>query len=113
MPWMRGRVHAPAAIPKVAASTPEDPVLAKTVDQIAKLMTGVWGGKRAPRNRRHDPFVPLRRGLQEKGHPGGPRQTHHDYARMIKTQDEIELMRITCANSEKAFAAIVDAIRPG
>ena len=36
-----------------------------------------------------------------------------DEARLIKTQDEIELMRITCANSEKAFAAIVDAIRPG
>ena len=36
-----------------------------------------------------------------------------DIARMIKTVDEIELMRITCANSEKAFAAIVDAIRPG
>jgi Xaa-Pro aminopeptidase len=36
-----------------------------------------------------------------------------DEARKIKTQDEIELMRITCANSEKAFAAIVDAIRPG
>ena len=36
-----------------------------------------------------------------------------DAARMIKTADEIELMRITCANSEKAFAAIVDAIRPG
>jgi Xaa-Pro dipeptidase len=36
-----------------------------------------------------------------------------DAARMIKTKDEIELMRITCANSEKAFAAIADAIRPG
>ena len=32
---------------------------------------------------------------------------------MIKTADEIELMRITCGNSETAFAAIVDAIRPG
>jgi Xaa-Pro dipeptidase len=36
-----------------------------------------------------------------------------DDARMIKTVDEIELMRIACANSENAFAAIVDAIRPG
>ena len=36
-----------------------------------------------------------------------------DSARMIKTRDEIELMRITCQNSESAFAAIVEAIRPG
>jgi Xaa-Pro aminopeptidase len=36
-----------------------------------------------------------------------------DRARMIKTVDEVELMRISCGNSEKAFAAIVDAIRPG
>lgn len=36
-----------------------------------------------------------------------------DKARLIKTKDEIELMRMTCANSEMAFAAIADAIRPG
>jgi len=40
-------------------------------------------------------------------------KTIMDAARMIKTADEIELMRITCGNSESAFAAIVDAIRPG
>jgi len=34
-----------------------------------------------------------------------------DEARAIKSQDEIELMRITRANSEKAFAAVVEAIR--
>jgi Xaa-Pro aminopeptidase len=28
-----------------------------------------------------------------------------DKARMIKTKNEIDLMRITCANSERAFAA--------
>ncbi len=36
-----------------------------------------------------------------------------DAARMIKTVDEIELMRITYANSENAFADIVEAIRVG
>ena len=36
-----------------------------------------------------------------------------DESRTRKTQDEIELMRITCANYEKAFATIVDAVRPG
>jgi Xaa-Pro aminopeptidase len=34
-------------------------------------------------------------------------------ARTIKTQDEIELLRMTCANTEPVFASITDAIRPG
>jgi len=34
-------------------------------------------------------------------------------ARMIKNQDEIELVRMSCANAEAAFADIQDAIRPG
>lgn len=33
--------------------------------------------------------------------------------RKIKTKDEIELMRITSANSDEVFAALRDAIRPG
>ena len=34
-------------------------------------------------------------------------------ARMIKTQDEIECMRITCAITEEAFDAVRGEIRPG
>jgi Xaa-Pro aminopeptidase len=34
-------------------------------------------------------------------------------ARKIKNQDEIECVRIACANAEAAFADIKDAIRPG
>jgi len=34
-------------------------------------------------------------------------------ARMVKTQDEIECMRITCAITEEAFDAAREAIRPG
>jgi Xaa-Pro dipeptidase len=34
-------------------------------------------------------------------------------ARMIKTQDEIECMRITCAITEEAFDAVREEIRPG
>jgi Xaa-Pro aminopeptidase len=32
---------------------------------------------------------------------------------MVKTQDEIECMRITCAITEEAFDAVREAIRPG
>src|SRR4030042_3109758 len=34
-------------------------------------------------------------------------------ARMIKTQDEIECMRITCAITEEAFVLVREASRPG
>lgn len=34
-------------------------------------------------------------------------------ARTVKTQDEIELLRMICANTEPVFASIRDAFRPG
>lgn len=34
-------------------------------------------------------------------------------ARSIKNEDEINIMKLTCANAEKAFARIKDFIRPG
>ena len=113
MPWMRGRVHAPAAIPKMAASTPEDPVLNKTVDQIAKLMAE-YGVEKEPLGIDGTTLSSLyAEAFRKRGIQAVHAKPTMDFARMIKTQDEVELMRITCANSEKAFAAIVDAIRPG
>ena len=39
MPWMGGRIHAPAGIAKIAAFTPDDPVVQRVVDQIFGFMT--------------------------------------------------------------------------
>ena len=113
MPWMEGRVHAPVGLPRPGAATPEDPVLNKVVDQIAGLLAE-YGMENDPLGIDGTTLSYLyAEAFKKRGIEVVHGKPTMDLARMIKTIDEIELMRITCANSEKAFAAIVDAIRPG
>lgn len=113
MPWMKDRVHAPVGLPRPAAATPEDPVLNRVVDQIAKLMAE-YGVEKEPLGLDGTTLSYLyAEAFKKRGIKVVHGKPTMDVARMIKTADEMELMRITCANSEKAFAAIVDAIRPG
>lgn len=113
MPWLAGRVHPSFGLHRVSAKHPDDPVLTNWVDGIVALMTE-YGIEKEPLGLDGTTLQHLfaeafkKRGIQVVH--GKPTM---DWARMIKTADEIELMRITCANSEAAFAAIVDAIRPG
>jgi hypothetical protein len=89
MPWMRGRVHAPAAIPKMAASTSEDPVLNKTVDQIAKLMVE-YGVEKEPLGIDGTTLSYLyAEAFKKKGIQAVHAKPTMDFARMIKTQDEV------------------------
>lgn len=113
MPWMEGRIHAPAGIAKIAAFTPDDPVVQRVVDQIFNFMVQ-YGVEREPLGIDGTTLSYIyAEAFKKRGVEVVHAKPTMDYARMIKTVDEIELMRITCANSEKAFAAIVDAIRPG
>jgi Xaa-Pro aminopeptidase len=113
MPWMGGRIHAPASIPKMAAFTPDDPVIQRLVDQIARFMAD-YGVEKEPLGLDGTTLSYLfAEAFKKRGISVVHAKPIMDAARVIKTVDEIELMRITCANSEKAFAAIVDAIRPG
>ena len=113
MPWLHGRVHAQVGLPRPAAATPDDPVLNRVVDQIAKLMADC-GVEKEPLGLDGTTLAYLyAEAFKKKGIKVVHGKPTMDKARMIKTKDEIELMRITCANSETAFAAIVDAIRPG
>ncbi len=113
MPWMGERIHAPASIPKMAACTPDDPVVQKLVDQIARLMAE-YGVEKEPLGLDGTTLSYVyAEAFKKRGIQVVHAKPTMDAARVIKTVDEIELMRITCANSEKAFAAIVDAIRPG
>lgn len=113
MPWMGGRIHAPASIPKMAAFTPDDPVVQRLVDQIARLMAD-YGVEKEPLGLDGTTLSYIyAEAFKKRGIQVVHAKPTMDAARVIKTVDEIELMRITCANSEKAFAAIVDAIRPG
>ena len=113
MPWMEGRIHAPAGIAKIAAFTPDDKVVQNVVNQIFNFMVQ-YGVEKEPLGIDGTTlsFV-YAEAFKKRGIEVVHAKPIMDFARMIKTVDEIELMRITCANSEKAFAAIVDAIRPG
>lgn len=113
MPWMQGRVHPPVGLAKPAAATPDHPVLNKVVEQIAHLMAE-YGVEKEPLGIDGTTLSYLYgEAFKRKGIEAVYAKSTMDLARMIKTQDEIELMRITCGNSESAFAAIVEAIRPG
>lgn len=113
MPWMQGRVQHSFGVPKISARNAEDPSLLMLVETVAKLL--------AEHGVENEPLgidgTTLQMLYAEAFGKKGIKTVHGkptmDQARMIKTRDEIELMRITCANSETAFAAIVDAIRPG
>lgn len=113
MPWMRGRVHAPAGLAKPAATTADDPVLNRVVDQIGKILAD-YGVDREPIGIDGTTLSFLyAEAFKKRGVKIVHGKTTMDKARMIKTKDEIELMRIACANAEKAFSEIVKAIRPG
>lgn len=113
MPWMEGRIHPPAGIAKIAAFTPDDPVVQRVVDQIFNFMVQ-YGVEKEPLGIDGTTLSYIyAEAFKKRGVEVVHAKPTMDHARMIKTKDEIELMRITCANSEKAFAAIADAIRPG
>jgi len=111
MPWMKGRVMPGLGVPKVTALSSED----------LGLVVQVVGGILAEHGVEKEPVgldgstmeMWYARAFESAGFSVVHAKPTMDAARVIKTRDEIELMRITCANSEKAFAAIAEAIRPG
>ena len=113
MPWLQGRVQPNWGLARPHAATPDDPVIVRWVEGIAKMMAD-YGVQNEPLGLDGSTLAFL---FAEAFKKVGITVVHGkptmDVARMIKTADEVELMRITCANSEPAFAAIVDAMRPG
>lgn len=111
MPWLKGKVYPGFGNLKITARGPED--LKPLVSAVAKLL--------ADHGVQNEPLgldgSTLELFYAEAFKKAGIRTVHAkstlDEARTIKTRDEIELMRITCANSEKAFADMMEAIRPG
>jgi Xaa-Pro aminopeptidase len=113
MPWMKGRVKAPPGIQKLSAKDADDPNISRIVDTIGKMMAD-FGVEKEPLGLDGTTLQMLYAEVfRKKGIKTVHGRPTMDEARIIKTQDEIELMRITCANSETAFAAIADAIKPG
>lgn len=113
MPWMEGRIHALLGFYKPTAVDSYDPVLNNYVNWVGSLMAeyGITNEKLALDGTAlqmlfNEAFA--RKGIQcIHGKP------IMDWARMIKSEDEINIMRIACANAEKAHAAVAAAIRPG
>jgi len=113
MPWLEGRVAPSLGGPRLTAKDADDLMIMRIVDAIAGLMAE-YGVENEPLGIDGSTLQMLfAEAFRKKGIEVVHGKPTMDEARLIKTQDEIELMRITCANSEKAFAAIVDAIRPG
>ena len=113
MPWMKDRVKPSLGMPILTAHNADDIMIGRIVDAIAKLMAA-YGVENKPLGIEGTVLQALyAEAFRKKGINVVHGKPTMDAARIIKTKDEIELMRITCANAEKAFAAIVDAIRPG
>jgi Xaa-Pro aminopeptidase len=113
MPWMTDRVLPSLGGPRLTAKDSDDFMIMRVVDVIAGLMTE-YGVEKEPLGIDGSTLQMLfAEAFKKKGIEVVHGKPTMDEARLIKTPDEIELMRITCANSEKAFADIVDAIRPG
>ena len=111
MPWLKGRIHPGAGAPRLTARTADD--LANIVGIIAGILSQ-HGVEKEPIGLDGTTLEMLYgEAFKKAGMEAVHAKVSLDEARMIKTTDEIELMRITCANSEKAFADIADAIRPG
>ncbi len=113
MPWMEGVSTPRPASPRSRAFKPDDKVVQNVVNQIFDFMVQ-YGVEKEPLGIDGTTLSYIyAEAFKARGIEVVHAKPFFDHARMIKTVDEIELMRITVANSEKAFAAIVDAIRPG
>jgi Xaa-Pro aminopeptidase len=113
MPWMADRVHPTLGGPRLTAKDADDFMITVIVDTIARLMAE-HGVEKEPLGLDGTTLQMLfADAFRKKGIEVVHGKPTMDESRLIKTEDEIALMRITCANSETAFAAIADAIRPG
>jgi Xaa-Pro aminopeptidase len=113
MPWLKGRVRPSLPSLKLTAKTANDFTALILVDIVARLLAE-HGVEKRPLGIDGSVFgITISEAFRNAGIATVNATPVLDEARQIKTRDEIELMRISCANTESAFAAIVDAIRPG
>lgn len=113
MPWMAGRIHPSLPNAYITAATSDYGAVQIHVDTMIRFMQehglagkpiGIDGTALS---------MLYAEAFTRKGVKAVYAKQTLDNARMIKTVDEIELLKIAAANTEKAFAAIVEQIRPG
>ncbi|MGI5936806.1 MAG: M24 family metallopeptidase [Oscillospiraceae bacterium] len=128
MPWMNGRVYeAFGSALKAGVFAPDAPAIQRQVDFVLKDLeeaglkpaTCDSDGKVLAEN---DGYIGVEgsamihlylEAFKIRGYKAVWACKTLDIARAIKTSEEIKIMRQVAANTEIAFAAIVDAIRPG
>ncbi len=110
MPWLKGKIYAGGVATKMARNKEE---LKPLVDVVGKMMADA-GVTNQPLgiDGNQSEFL-LAQAFRDVGIKCVDAKATMFDARMIKNQDEIECVRIACANAEAAFADIQDAIRPG
>lgn len=112
MPWLAG-VQGSYGMPRLSAYDTSNPILQAWISGIAGLMTDYSVEKETlgiDGSTLEHLFI---EGFREKGITCVHVKPTLDRARTVKTSDEIQLIRMSCSNAERAFASIADAIRPG
>lgn len=115
MPWMEGRVKADVGSgPSASDAGADSGVIKRQVGEVMALMKeagieksdtiGLDGTVLAPH---------YMEAFEREGITAKICKATMDKARMVKNSEEIKIMRQVAMNTEIAFAAIVDAIRPG
>jgi Xaa-Pro dipeptidase len=113
MPWLKGRVGPSFGLIKGVVETSDHPMVERLTDRIASLMAE-HGVEKEPLGLDGTTLQMLYSGaFLKKGIKTAHGKLVMDRARTIKTVDELEIMRIAAQNTEVAFAAVADAIRPG
>lgn len=111
MPWLNGNVFPSRGTPMVALSS-HDGVVESWVDAALNIMAehGLSGEDVGIESSAMQYFVEA---FERKGVKCRFARSMIMQARAVKNVDEIEIIKTTCANAEKAFARIKDYIRPG
>lgn len=114
LPWLKGRIRPNlGSAPSASDLGAKAPTVQRQVETVISLMEEA-GVKNEPLLIDGTVLSALYvEAFAEKGVKAVVRKSVLDKARMVKTEDEISIMRIVAANTEFAFADIVDAIRPG
>ena len=113
MPWMEGRIHALLGFYKPTAVDSYDPVLNNYVDWVGGLMAEYGLTNETLGLDGTTLQLLFAQAFDRKGIKCIHGKPVMDWARMIKSEDELNIMRIACANAEKAHYAVMEAIRRG
>jgi Xaa-Pro aminopeptidase len=111
MPWLKGKIG-PEKFPRLKMATRKED-LKSLVDLVARIMNEHGVAKQPLGLDGCSSELLVQAAFKDVGIEVADAKEVMFEARKIKNQDEIECIRIACANAEAAFADIKDAIRPG